>query len=55
MHPGRAGDAAPDAVKLLVPALNEMIDIILDMEYPRLGLIRVDSFDQTLADLRASM
>jgi hypothetical protein len=29
--------------------------VILDVEYPRVGLIRVDSFDQALADLRASM
>src|SRR5262245_13808168 len=29
--------------------------VILDLEYPRLGLIRVDAFDQALADLRASM
>jgi hypothetical protein len=29
--------------------------IILDIEYPRLGLIRVDSADQVLVDLRASM
>ncbi|MBC8120127.1 MAG: DUF4239 domain-containing protein, partial [Burkholderiaceae bacterium] len=104
----------PDAGKLLLPALNEMIDItttramagqmhpppvvfgllvalmlvsallagyamaaakvrnwlyrltfaftlagaayvILDFEYPRFGLIRVDSFDQALVDLRQSM
>lgn len=29
--------------------------VILDIEYPRLGLIRVDAFDQVLVDLRASM
>jgi hypothetical protein len=29
--------------------------VILDMEYPRLGLIRVDAFDQVLQDLRQSM
>ena len=29
--------------------------VILDMEYPRLGLIRVDAFDQVLVDLRESM
>ena len=29
--------------------------VILDIEYPRLGLIRVDAFDQALIDLRASM
>ena len=29
--------------------------VILDMEYPRLGFIRVDSFDQVLVDLRQTM
>ena len=29
--------------------------VIMDLEYPRLGLIRVDAFDQALVDLRASM
>jgi hypothetical protein len=29
--------------------------VILDLEYPRLGLIRVDAFDQVLVDVRASM
>lgn len=29
--------------------------LILDLEYPRLGFIRVDSFDQALIELRASM
>jgi hypothetical protein len=29
--------------------------VILDIEYPRLGLIRVDDFDQALIDLRESM
>src|SRR5262245_11027962 len=29
--------------------------VILDMEYPRLGLIRVDAFDQALVELRESM
>src|SRR5499426_4717696 len=29
--------------------------VILDIEYPSLGLIRVDAFDQALVDLRASM
>ena len=110
----RAGGAAPDAAKLLLPALNEMIDItttrlvatrthppvaiylmlgvlslmgglligyelaakprrdwlqmlifplvmsvslfvILDLEFPRRGLIRVDSADLVLVELRASM
>ena len=29
--------------------------LILDIEYPRLGLVRIDSFDKALIDLRASM
>ena len=29
--------------------------VIIDIEYPRLGLIRVDTYDQALVDLRASM
>jgi hypothetical protein len=29
--------------------------VIVDLEYPRVGLIRVDRFDQGLVDLRASM
>jgi hypothetical protein len=29
--------------------------VILDLEYPRFGLIRVDQFDQALVELRATM
>ena len=29
--------------------------VILDLEFPRLGLIRLDAFDQVLVDLRKSM
>jgi hypothetical protein len=29
--------------------------LILDIEYPRLGFVRIDSFDKALIDLRASM
>nr|MCU0808671.1 DUF4239 domain-containing protein [Candidatus Contendobacter sp.] len=29
--------------------------VIIDLEFPRLGLIRVDAFDQALVELRASM
>jgi hypothetical protein len=29
--------------------------IILDIEYPRLGLVRIDSFDRAIIELRASM
>ena len=31
------------------------IYFILDLEFPRLGIVRVDDFDQALVDLRASM
>jgi hypothetical protein len=29
--------------------------VIFDLEYPRLGLIRVNAFDHYLADVRNSM
>ena len=29
--------------------------LILDIEYPRLGMVRIDSFDKAMIDLRASM
>ena len=31
------------------------VNVIVDIEYPRLGLIRVDNFDQVLMDVRQSM
>ena len=111
---GRLDGAPPPATMLLLPALNEMIDItttramaaqmhphpaiygmlvglalasallagyamaggksrswlhiigfpavmavavylIIDLEFPRLGLVRIDAFDQALVELRASM
>ncbi len=36
-------------------AMAIAVYVILDLEYPRLGLIRVDAFDQALVDLRNSM
>src|SRR5439155_1376569 len=36
-------------------AMAVAVYVILDIEYPRLGLIRVDAFDQALVDLRESM
>ncbi|MGH7676641.1 MAG: DUF4239 domain-containing protein [Gemmatimonadales bacterium] len=35
--------------------LTAAIYVIVDFEYPRLGLLRVDAFDQVLVDVRASM
>jgi hypothetical protein len=31
------------------------VNVIMDLEYPRLGLIRVDAFDQVLVDVREGM
>jgi hypothetical protein len=35
--------------------LSGTIYVIVDLEFPRLGLIRVDAFDQVLVDVRNSM
>ena len=29
--------------------------VILDLEFPRLGIIRIDAFDQVLVELRQTM
>jgi hypothetical protein len=42
-------------VVLFAAALSLTVYVILDLEYPRLGLIRVDAFDQSLYELRESM
>jgi hypothetical protein len=36
-------------------AIAIAVYVILDLEFPRFGLIRVDAFDQALVDLRQSM
>ena len=36
-------------------AMALAVYVILDIEYPRLGLIRVDQFDRALVELRATM
>ena len=35
--------------------LSLTVYVILDLEFPRLGLIRVDAADQVLIELRESM
>ena len=54
---GMAGAATRSWVHILGFALILTITVyvIMDLEYPRLGLIRVDAFDQVLVDVRASM
>lgn len=42
-------------VVLYAAALSLTVYVILDLEHPRLGLIRVDSFDRSLYELRESM
>ena len=36
-------------------AIAVTVYVILDLEYPRLGLIRVDAADQVMLELRESM
>jgi hypothetical protein len=36
-------------------AISITVFVIIDLEYPRSGLIRLDSADQVLSDLRQSM
>jgi hypothetical protein len=54
---GMAGSKARNWLHMLglsfVMAVS--IYVILDIEYPRLGFIRVDDFDQALVELRESM
>jgi hypothetical protein len=54
---GMAGSATRSWVHILGFAviLTITVYVIMDLEYPRLGLIRVDAFDQVLVDVRASM
>jgi hypothetical protein len=42
-------------VIVLALLLSITLYVILDFEYPRLGLIRIDDFDQLLVQVRASM
>jgi len=42
-------------IVLFAVIMTLTVYVIIDIEYPRLGLIRVDSFDQVMVDLRKSM
>jgi hypothetical protein len=42
-------------VVLFAAVLSLTVYVILDLEHPRLGLIRVDAFDRSLYELRESM
>jgi hypothetical protein len=54
---GMAGSKARSWVHMICFALVLAVSIyvILDIEYPRLGLIQIESFDRALVDLRNSM
>jgi len=54
-------ESAPRTQRVWMPAilfalmLSLTVYVILDLDYPRVGLIRIDSFDEALRELRASM
>ena len=54
---GIAGGKARSWLHILgfTACIAVVVYVICDMEYPRLGLIRVDAFDQALVELRQSM
>jgi hypothetical protein len=54
---GMAGGRARSWIHMLGFAVIVacIVYIILDLEFPRFGFIRIDAFDQVLVDLRASM
>jgi len=54
---GMAGRARRSWIHILSFALITVITVyaILDIEYPRIGLVRLDAYDSVMADLRAAM
>ncbi len=54
---GMAGGKSRNWIHMLgfAAVMAVATNVILDIEYPRLGLIRVDAFDQVLVDVRDSM
>lgn len=54
---GMAGGKARDWLHMMgfAVVMAMVVYVIIDIEYPRMGLIRVDAFDQALVELRANM
>lgn len=54
---GMAGSRSPSWLHMIgfAAVMALAVYIIVDLEYPRLGVIRVDAFDQALIDVRSSM
>ena len=57
MSLGMASSSArsPVHMVLFAGALTMALYIVTDMEYPRLGLIRIDAFDHFLTDVYEKM
>lgn len=51
----KAGSQSPIHLFGFAAIMALSIYLILDIEYPRLGLVTIDSFDQPLIELRRSM
>lgn len=51
----KAGSQSPLHIFGFAAIMALAVYLILDIEYPRLGLVRIDSFDEALIELRASM
>ena len=43
------------SIRRFAAVLSLTVYVIVDLEFPRFGLIRIDSSDQVLVDLRAGM
>ncbi len=54
---GMAGSRRPNWIHMLgfAAVMAGAVNVIIDLEYPRMGSIRVDSFDQALVDRRTGM
>jgi hypothetical protein len=54
---GLAGATSRNSLHLISFALvlSATVFVIVDLEYPRLGFLRIDNFDQAIADVRAGM
>ena len=54
---GMAGSKSRSWIHMIgfATVMAAVVNVIMDLEYPRLGLIRVDAFDQVLVDVRESM
>ena len=51
----KAGSQSPIHLFGFAAIMALSIYLILDIEYPRLGLVRIDTFDQPLIELRKGM